>query len=135
MFQRRDLIRFHSAFKDHLTFFTLKSCVVLLFFSCLSCRLLTFSALPNARVQRMEQVRRPPRHDHLLVRPLSPPHSSFFIITSALGVGYGDVYPRTFWGKVLLLALYLMIVIFVPKNVGARAASHAGDHALSPEDQ
>ena len=43
--------------------------------------------------------------------------SFFFIITSALGVGYGDVYPRTFWGRVLLLALYLMIVIFVPKNV------------------
>mgnify|MGYP000516179580 len=35
MFQRRDLIRFQSAFNDHLTYFLLKSSVVVLFFSCI----------------------------------------------------------------------------------------------------
>lgn len=41
----------------------------------------------------------------------------FFILTSGLGIGYGEIYPRTFWGKVLLISFYTMIVIFVPKNV------------------
>ena len=34
MFQRREIIRIQSAFKDQLTYFILKSCVILLFFSC-----------------------------------------------------------------------------------------------------
>lgn len=48
-----------------------------------------------------------------------PLFRSFFVITSALGVGYGDVYPRTPAGKVLLIALFAMIIIFIPRNVAS----------------
>ena len=40
MFQRREILRIQSAFKDQLTYFILKSCVILLFFSCFLVHLL-----------------------------------------------------------------------------------------------
>ena len=42
---------------------------------------------------------------------------SYFIITSALGIGHSNVYPKTTWGQILLLALYAVIIIYVPQNV------------------
>ncbi|KAM7456813.1 hypothetical protein BLSTO_02421 [Blastocystis sp. subtype 1] len=42
---------------------------------------------------------------------------SYFIITSAIGIGHSNIYPKTTWGQVLLLALYAMIIIYVPQNV------------------
>lgn len=47
------------------------------------------------------------------------------MITSALGIGYGDVYPRTAAGKVLLIALFAMILIFIPRNVVSKQRAEA----------
>lgn len=49
---------------------------------------------------------------------------SYFIITSAIGIGHSNIYPKTTWGQVLLLALYAMIIIYVPKNVRQHSHSH-----------
>ena len=57
------------------------------------------------------------RHDHQLVIVFCSVLISFFIITTTIGVGYGNVYPKTTAGKVLVIALFVVIVIFVPRNV------------------
>lgn len=56
MFQRRDLIRFQSAFNDHLTYFLLKSSVVVLFFSCILVFRSISSSLPDTWIQWMEPI-------------------------------------------------------------------------------
>ena len=117
MFQRREILRIRSAFKDHLTYFCLKSGVLLLFFSCWTTLLHSHAAL----FQTLEYHEWAPEvHlDMLTCLSESPPifTPSYFIITSAIGIGHSNIYPKTTWGQVLLLALYAMIIIYVPRNV------------------
>ena len=79
--------------------------------------LLKCSFFSNFRVWWMGKGRCPSRHDHQLVIVFCSVVISFFIITTTIGVGYGNVYPKTTAGKVLVIALFVVIVIFVPRNV------------------
>lgn len=75
MWQRREILRIHSAFVDHLTYLLLKSFILFLFFSCTLFSTLSFhltlSVVPNSRTQRVGCAGIGTRHDHQLV------HSSF----------------------------------------------------------
>jgi len=54
-------------------------------------------------------------------QPLDYLDSFYFMITTASTIGYGDIYPKSFWAKIWVVLLILLVIIVFADNISKLA--------------